>query len=594
MSHVAPASPSDEQPLVAAAAASDGAEPTQPTLEDLAAANEKLRVELEGWKREAERLAEVLERLKFDARTPREHVDPNQIQLAFEKLAPTLLKIAMPDATSPPAPPGDKPKKERKLTPHGRGILPESLPVDTIIIEPANLPQGARCIGEDVSWRLGFRRASFRRLKIVRPRYAVDTAAAALCDGEHARFFENASCSAMDPASTEMSHTAAGTAPASVSELSAEAEVRDGDTTVVQASAPLEVIKRGLPTNELLASILVGKYADKLPFNRQQGMAARSGVSVGRTVMCQWTEAASESARYVVAAMEKDARENAAVIHTDSTGILVQQKERCKKGSFWVYVSDNGHVIFRYSSDGSGAEPKKFFAGYRGIIVADATATLDAIVKDEEGASDRAGCWSHARRYFYKALETERDQALLAIGFINRIFELDRDWVSLPASKRLALRQERSRPVFDALLAWCDEQLPLAESRSRLRRALHYFTNNKQDMSCFLRDGHVALTNNVSERELRRIVVGRANWLFVGSDDTAPWTGTITSLIGSCSHHGLDPEAYLRDLFRVLPHWPKTRLLELCPRDWLATRARLDATELALPLGPLTVPPALG
>jgi transposase len=566
------------------------------TVEKLAADNAQLRAELDQWKREAERLAEVLERLKYEAKTPREHVDPNQIQLAFEKLAEALLKVAMPDA-QPGSPPSSGDKPARKHTPHGRGILPEHLPVDTILIEPKNLPEGARVIGEDVSWRLGFRRASFRRLKVVRPRFVVPTELAGQCDGDQARLLENTSYSAMPADGAHSAEAVVASAVAcestGVSSDSTPSSHR-GETTIVQAAAPLEMVKRGLPTNELLASILTGKFADKLPFNRQQGMTARTGVSVGRTAMCQWTEAVSESARYVVSAMEKDARDNAAVIHTDATGILVQNKERCKRGHFWVYVSDNGHVIFRYTSDASGAEPKKFFTGYRGIVVADATATLDAIIGTDDGPVDRAACWSHTRRYFYKALETDRDLALIGIGLINRIFELDRPWSGLPPSKRLALRQEHSRPVFNALLEWCDQQLLLlAEKKSRLYKALFYFTNNKQELSCFLRDGKVVLTNNVSERELRRLVIGRANWLFVGSDDTAPWTGTITSLIGSCAVNGLDPENYLRDLFRVLPHWPKTRLLELCPRDWATTRARLDPVELALPLGPLTIPAAV-
>ncbi len=95
----------------------------------------------------------------------------------------------------------------------------------------------------------------------------------------------------------------------------------------------------------------------------------------------------------------------------------------------------------------------------------------------------------------------------------------------------------------------------------------------------------------IAERvQLRRLVIGRANWLFCGSDDTAPQTCTFVSLVASCELHKLDPEAYLRDLFRVLPIWPRNRVLELAPKYWMRTRARLDSAELALPLGPITVP----
>jgi transposase len=107
----------------------------------------------------------------------------------------------------------------------------------------------------------------------------------------------------------------------------------------------------------------------------------------------------------------------------------------------------------------------------------------------------------------------------------------------------------------------------------------------------FLHDGKIPVHNNRSELELRRLVVGRANWLFVGSDESAEWTCTFVSIVASCQLHGLDPEGYLRDLFRLLPVWPQTRFLELSPKHWRATRARLDDVELALPLGPITIPP---
>jgi len=583
--------------------------------------NQRLRSEVQQWKTEAQRLAQVLERLKFQQQTPRENVDPNQIQLAFDKLAADLLKhlakpeaqelTGTPDAEQPPA-------KPRKHTPHGRGILPENLPTDTIVITPKNLPEGAQLIGEDVSYKLSYRRGSFRRLKIVRPRYALPSEFVGQCDGDEVQFFENTSFSALGTSVTipeacsvpaqpsavepvESESTGVSTHPAesaSVEQVEVEASLTAqgapsgrGQTTVIQSNIPADVIPRGLPTVDLLANILVGKFADKLPFNRQQGIFGRTGTSITRTVMCQWTEAVSEKVRPLIAEMERDAREHADVIYTDSTGILVQDKQRCKKGSFWVYVSNNGHIIFRYASDGSGDEPKRFFAGFRGIVVADATATLDAIIGTFDGPSDRAGCYSHARRYFFKALETERDLALIGVGMVNRIFELERPWAKLPPAQRLSLRQTQCAPVFEALLGWAKEQFPRAEHGSRLYKALFYFINNERELRCFLRDGKVALTNNVSERQLRALVTGRANWMFIGGDHTGPWTANLSSLMGSCALNLLDPESYIRDLLRVLPYWPKDRLLELCPRDWTATRARLDPVELALPLGPLTIPP---
>jgi transposase len=162
-----------------------------------------------------------------------------------------------------------------------------------------------------------------------------------------------------------------------------------------------------------------------------------------------------------------------------------------------------------------------------------------------------------------------------------------------PSGRAAGRARIHARPVFDDLVAWSHAQLPLVEQRTPIRAALFYTTNNRAALERFLHDDHVLIHNNRSEIELRRLVTGRAAWLFVGSDDTAPWTCTFTSLVASCAMNELDPAPYLRDLFRVLPHWPLPRILELCPRDWMATRARLDPAELALPVGPLTIPPRL-
>lgn len=114
----------------------------------------------------------------------------------------------------------------------------------------------------------------------------------------------------------------------------------------------------------------------------------------------------------------------------------------------------------------------------------------------------------------------------------------------------------------------------------------------KPALTRFLDDGRLALDNNRSERELRRIAVGRKAWLFVGSDDHGTATGHLFSMIASARLHDLDPETYLREVIRVLPHWPRGRFLELSPKHWLTTRARLAVSELAQEFGPLTVPAA--
>jgi hypothetical protein len=227
-------------------------------------------------------------------------------------------------------------------------------------------------------------------------------------------------------------------------------------------------------------------------------------------------------------------------------------------------------------------------------VQADAAGVYDAMFRQDDGPTE-VGCWAHARRKFFEAIRSHREPALIGVGFIGKLFDIDRDLKELPVGRRTELRRDRAGPVLDLFAQWKDKLLASRElePRSPLARALGYVDRHWVPLTRFLDDARLRLDNNPSELELRRLVIGRKNWLFVGSDDTAPVTCTFVSLIASCKLHGLDPETYLRDLFRILPSWPRPRVLELAPKYWTATRARLDLVQLDMILGPVTVPPPL-
>jgi transposase len=127
--------------------------------------------------------------------------------------------------------------------------------------------------------------------------------------------------------------------------------------------------------------------------------------------------------------------------------------------------------------------------------------------------------------------------------------------------------------------------------RGLMHKALGYSRRHQKELERFLEDGRLKPDNNRTERELRHVATGRKAWLFCGSDDHAQATGNLLSLIGSCRLHQIEPEQYLTDVMRVMPYWPRDRYLELSPKDWKKTRARLDPKELDEPYGLITVPP---
>ena len=240
------------------------------------------------------------------------------------------------------------------------------------------------------------------------------------------------------------------------------------------------------------------------------------------------------------------------------------------------------------------------FRGFSGYVQADAKSVYDILFRDPEGEKPpgvswrrEVGCWVHARRGLWEATIAKNVVAREGLARIGRIFAFDEKWRDCDPAERKALRDKFSRLHVEHFFAWAQTEYDkVHEQRGQLRSALGYIIRQKDALTCFLEDGRLLLDNNRSERALRRIAVGRKAWLFVGSDDHAQSAGHLFSLIASARLHGLDPEAHLRELFRVLAHWPRDRYLELAPKFWAATRARLDDAELHAEVGPLTVPPA--
>ena len=207
---------------------------------------------------------------------------------------------------------------------------------------------------------------------------------------------------------------------------------------------------------------------------------------------------------------------------------------------------------------------------------------------------EEVGCMAHCRRRFWEAACAKSEIGREGLARLGRIFALEEAWSNDPPETIKRLRNQHLRPHLEAFFAWAEvEYEKVREQRGMVRSALGYAVRQKDALMRVLDDGRLIIDNNRSERALRQIAIGRKSWLFVGSDGHAESAGHLLSLVASARLHRLDPETYLRDLFRVLAHWPRDRYLELAPKYWAATRARLDASELAAEIGRLTVPPPL-
>jgi transposase len=345
----------------------------------------------------------------------------------------------------------------------------------------------------------------------------------------------------------------------------------------VLAPAAVELpIERGSAGPGMLADTIVRRWQDHQPLHRLEGIYGREGLELARSTICTWHAQLAALAEPVVEAMFAEALAQPYVC-VDATGVLVLAKERCRTGHFWVLVAPGKHVLYRYSRQHNGKAVDDLLPGYTGYLVADAHSVYDHLFKD--GSVVEVACWAHCRRYFFKAIASDPERAKVAIAHIGALFAIERAAVSITPKKKRELRLQQSKPVVDAFFRWCGEQAKLVLDESPISAGIGYALNQREALERFLEDGRLPIHNNVSELHLRRQVVGRRNWLFVGSDDGAEVNTVFVSLLASCRLHEVEPLSYMRDLLCLLPRWPKKNALELAPAYWKQTLEKPEAQQ---------------
>ena len=459
---------------------------------------------------------------------------------------------ASPAQPAPASDPASPPAAKPKATPKGRRDLSAStLPRVVVKIEDAKLALVGKLIGYDESYELLFVRGGFKVLQKRLAKYELPS---------------------------------------------------PSGPTVLGVEAPRTLFPRTIMHSSLLAHIAVQKFALGVPHYRLEQHMEGQGLELDRSTMCRGLEELGNTlGATVVQAMFRDAIANASVLSTDATGAAIQPgprnngpKQACKKGHFFTIVADCDHVLFAYTEKHTQEAVAKLFHGFHGFLQSDASSVYDIL---ERGPPDAnvdelvlVGCWAHCRRYFFEAAICKYAIGVEGLTRIRAMYHEDNKLKKLPPVQRKAMREQLVSPLIDSFYEWARDAMRLAPARTHAARALGYALNQEQELRRVLLDGRLPMDNTRSERALRKIVVGRKNWMFYGSDTHAEAAAALFTIVASCRLHKIDPEAYLDELVRVLPYWPRERFIELAPKSWAATRATLDADELAAPVGVITVP----
>jgi transposase len=343
------------------------------------------------------------------------------------------------------------------------------------------------------------------------------------------------------------------------------------DPQIAKADLPPEPIPKSNVEAGLLAHVIVSKFCDHLPLNRQEAILARHGWDVRRSTLCDHLQRCGQLLKPLYDLMRQRLLQSFA-IHADDTPLVLLRPRRTAFA--WVYLGDarNPFTLFDLTAGRSQTYPQAFLAGYRGFVHADAYDGYNAV----HGTVRHVGCWMHARRYFVEA-EPSDPRAVEALAFIRTLYAVERE-IKDERERRGELftdddvvrwRQTRAGPILARFADWLEVQNRTTTPKSLFGQAINYARNRWPSLVRYLDDGRFAIDNGAAERAIRPLAVGRGNWLHVGGDGGLKTASVLLSVCASAIRHRLNPWTYLRDVLEQLAARPATAgVNDLLPETW--------------------------
>jgi len=419
-----------------------------------------------------------------------------------------------------------------------RGHLPSHLPREEIVIDPPTTAcpccgGDLHVIGEDRSERLDKVPAKYRVIVTRRPKYACRT-----CEKTGA-----------------------------------------GDTAgIIQAPAPARLIEGGLPTEALVADVVVSKYAWHQPLYRQSQQMATDGIHIDRSTLAHWVGFAAFELMPIYDRLVANLKASTKLFADETRcPVLDPGRGKTKPGYLWALARDDRPwggteppaVAYMYAPGRGEVHAERHLAGFAGTLQVDGYVAYKKLTDPNRtgGPLLLANCWSHFRRLFYDiAKGGNAPTATETLVRIAALYEIEQEIRGRSADERRAIRQSRTKPLVDGLEVWLKQQLARLSKGSTLAKEIRYGLNHWAGLCRFLDDGRIEIDSNTVERSIRGIALSRKNALFAGSDEGATNWAAIASLIETCKLNAVNPHAWLADtLTKLVNRLPASRIDDLMP-----------------------------
>lgn len=514
-----------------------------------------------------------------------------------------------------------KEKPKRKCRPHGRRRLPENLPRATehhVLTEAERICPGCgkqrEEIGVDKSEQLDYKPASLFVIEHIVHKYTCVCCSKGqqpLAQPEQVMTAQQpavttetltppvptqpASSETPEPMTTPAEQSSAVEQPAEPTRQAVPVSVPVSQPVpvVIAASKPAMPIAKGLPGPGLLAHLIVSKYVDHLPLNRLEKVYERQGLFIPRSTLCDWLMACGGLLRPLYDRLVYWCLCSRA-LHTDDTPVKLQDPKThlLSTARMWAYLGDAAHPynVFDFTRTRKRDGPQQFLKSYQGYLHADAFSGYDCLYLPDPLTTQarimEVACNAHARRKFYEARSSDALRSHQALAYYRQLYELERQAKDLTEPRKLQMRQDLSVPILKTFKEWVEKEYRAVLPKSPMAEALGYTLNNWKALVRYTEAGFLEIDNNAAEREMKRIAIGRKNWLFVGSAQGGAMAAVMMSFTSTCNRLEVEPWSYLKDVLGRLPTLGPGQLDELLPDRWQAAQRAKQAIPPSTPPDP--------
>ena len=507
---------------------------TQANLHDLQSENALLREQArllteQGilFQQQIKILTEQLEWFKrqlFGKKSEKSVETKNEEQLNFEGFD-KLVKVEKEAKQAVPAHERTKPKRNGQ----DQITLPADLPVERMVLD---IPEDQKVcpetgkllvkIGEEISSKLAYRSGSFYVKQFVRPKYALP---------------------------------------------------QNSQGGICIASLPDTLLNRCQADESLLADILAKKFNDHLPLYRIADIFGQNGIGISRQILSQWVIRCGQALKPLYDEMTRQVLQSENVfIDETPVDMLDPGKGQTHQAYMWVLVggkaSDPPNRIYKFRTNRQHYNAQELLSGYKGVLHSDKYGCYEALANQKQFTW--APCWAHIRRKFFEAESGETDFRDWVLRKIRYLFMFEKVAWARSEEERLRIRQEKEAPIVDELIAAIKDKLINGKylPKSKYREALGYFCGLIPYLKNYTQHPWSRLDNNVAERAVRPLAIGRKNWLFVGSENGGEAAAVVLSLVQTCRGLGVNPRQYLEDVMRRLMGHSINKISELLPEHW--------------------------